>query len=127
MINNKEIQTISTPPTDLLKILIIQRRNDLIDAIEHYYKNRLLNAGVQDNLIRARTISLLMELGHAYVRWQEVPVTKLIDKVRNAPIEDVLTFVHEINEQLDLRRITRVDTRDGFDRTKSELENENML
>jgi len=127
MVDFQNDSTVSTPPSDLLKILIIQRRNDVIDAIETYYKLQLRNADVPDNIIRARILSLVLELGNAYKRWTDKEHTTTTQTILTGSLMEVLNIFHEVNIQLDNKKITRIDTRQDFDRKNIEKENEIML
>ena len=126
MVDFQNENTTSTPPTDLLKILIIQRRNDIIDAIESYNKLKFLHTDVPDNIIRARMLSLYYELGHALQRWlgKELGDFKDFKKtMAHGDIKEVIELFEKINEHLDIKKITRVDTRQSFDRKDTEEEN----
>jgi len=50
--------TTTTPPADLLKILILQRRDEVIQSIQNYYKMSLSGASAPSNIVLSRVRSL---------------------------------------------------------------------
>jgi hypothetical protein len=112
--------TIGTPAIDIVRVLVLQRRNDLLEAIELYKKQD--SQGINSDLatLKARTLSLFLEL-QAYLerKLKAEQYNKLKEIVLNSnSFEDILTFVHDINYLLDELRLIRLDTKQVYNPTK---------
>lgn len=118
--------TVTAPPGDLVKIIILQRHYDLMDSIESYMRFHNRGGGVPIYEIRARLHTLWMHLEGALLREAEnnkedfEAAEKLL---RSDKIDDLLRVVRYLNKWLDTKKLTRFDTRDFFDRTRPELSN----
>lgn len=134
MVDFDNEKTVGTPALDVEKISILQRRYDLIEAYELYKKANFSHAAGHLSLVRARLVSLFMELqaclkrrmasGKATEESKEAfnrIVRACFDKeVKEEEIREVF-FI--INEELDNIRLTRVDTQKSYDSSKVEEEN----
>ena len=128
MVDFNSEQTVSTPATELVKVLILQRRNDLIDAMEKFNTDLYLGVqGTATSMVRSRLISLFFEI-------QPILKRKMTNEVYNK-LKDTIFFeddldsmkirkaVIELNEFIDEIKITRIDTRKQYDRTIVESQN----
>lgn len=123
MIDNKDIN-IASPPSEILKIIIIERRKEVIESIEAYNKVVFTNAQAPINIVRARVFSLFLEIQGALKRSLEPDEYKLmmLDIQKGKPPELIEAFI-KINEWLDFKKIIRVDTIERYDSTRVEIEN----
>lgn len=116
--------TIATPPSELVKILILQRRNDVLDAIEGYYKMKCAGAEAPKHVVQARIRSLFLEREASLRRQYSTEDFKLLEtKVFGNSIDESIKAFREIDEYLDRLQITKVDNRQRIDTTNVEAEN----
>jgi len=117
--------TIGMPASDIVRVLILQRRNDVIEAIEAH--NKLHSQGVSPGnaVVRARLTSLFLEIQAALKRHLKGnEYAELIKKIASTKDEDLLDAFLLMNEWVDKIRLTRIDTRNQYDTTRTETENE---
>jgi hypothetical protein len=120
-----DLTTSVSTPIEYYKILILQRYNDLVEAWESYFKNKHTGVEVSINIIHARTTSLYLAL-ITYLKRKSDKFDKT-DSIlfESEPTEKQLLNIFKlINEQLDIDRLTRFDTKQTYDGTRVELENE---
>ena len=123
---NFNLTTSVSTPIEYYKILVLQRLNDLNEAWEAYTINKYVGTPDNLNFVHARTQSLFYALA-PYL--QRKLGEKDFNKIRtvlnsNEPKETELRDVFFIiNMQLDLDRITRMDTKAVYDGTRVEVEN----
>lgn len=124
MVDFNNETTVSTPAGDVVKILILQRRNDLIESIEAYNKAR--NSGVlaDTSIVKARLLSLFFEVQPALERnkndgdLEEINLLVLSDDYK-----DLVRGFLIINRWLDETKLIRIDTKKQYDRRIAEEEN----
>jgi ABC-type lipopolysaccharide export system ATPase subunit len=123
MVDFNNEATIGTPAVDVVRILVLQRHSDLIEAWESYIKQR--NLGIQANLsvTRARLVSMFLQI-HPTIKRKLSPenYTKFFNELRGTDEATVYKNIMIINEILDEVRITRIDTKLHYDRTYVEKE-----
>ena len=121
-----DLTTSVSTPIEYYKILILQRLNDLVEAWEVFYKGKHTGVETQLNIVHARTTSLYLALV-IYLK-RKSDKFKDTDNIlfgKEEPTEKQLrdTFLL-INTQLDIDRLTRFDTKQTYDGTRVENENE---
>lgn len=122
--------TATQPPGDLLKIMILEKRNHVLQAIEQYNKFQYSNAYYPDNVIRARMISYFYIIRSSLKRHYEKKNPEWINEAyqiisdKKKPISDLINIFYEIEDFLDLKKLTRFDTMNVWDSTSIEDENE---
>jgi len=117
--------TIGTPAIDVERISILQRRYDVIEAIEDYKKKRYLGSGNPISYIRARMFSLFIEI-QAYLKriLSKEEYGELLNTCLNSKDEiELIEALFKINELLDKMRLIRIDTQKVYDATNVEEEN----
>lgn len=117
--------TVGVPAADVERISILQRRYDLIEAYEDYRKKKLMNAGVQLSIVRARLFSLFIEVQAMLKRRMskadyDLVLNGCLDSTNEFEIREI---IFKINEQLDEVKLTRIDTSRVYDQTDVEAEN----
>ena len=120
--------TISTPSYEIVKVLILQRRSYLIDIYEEYLKREYQGqeSQTQYQIIRARLHSLFLELQPLLKRkLKPAEYNELYTRVRSDNPEQVEQAMFKINEFIDEIKITAIDTKQHYDRTR--VENENRM
>lgn len=125
MVDFNNEATVGTPAVDVERISILQRRYDLIEAIEHYRKMRLNGAAMGISVVSCRLFSLFLELQACLARHlTPKEYDKLLDVCLNSSKEEeILTAVYKINSVLDQIKLTRIDTQRVYDSTDTEAEN----
>jgi hypothetical protein len=121
---NKET-TVTTAPSDLIKVMILERWNNVIEAFERYQveHNKGLNAG--DSYIRSRLYSLVNILYGGLKREMSAEVLKeVVFKIQKGKYSDLVDISNMLATYLDDKRLTRIDTRKQYDTTIVENDNE---
>lgn len=125
MVDFNNERTIGTPRSDILTVLLLQRRNDVIDAIEAYKKVEYLGSQSEANVLRARLLSLFMEIQAALLNdLGEEEFGKLQEKVLSPKLEDSSEAFQTMDRWLYRKNITKIDTRKHYDTGDVEEENE---
>lgn len=126
MVDFNNETTIGTPASDVEKISILQRRYDLIEAFEDYKKKRFNGIDISTCIIRARLISLFIEIQACLKRrlkdkeYQEIYDLCFKEKSE----EKILIALLLINEELDKINLTKIDNQRVYDSTDVEAEND---
>ena len=127
MVDFNNETTISTPASDVEKISILQRRYDLIEALEHYKKQNLQGVNASLSTVQARLISFFLQLYATLSRHitPQKEFEKLKEDVfkRNPKEEELLKVIYTISMKLDDMRLTRIDNETPYDSTDVEKEN----
>lgn len=117
--------TITTPATDIIKVIYLERRKFLIDAIEHYYKQRKQKINANTGIIASRLIALFVELYHSLKRYySDQDFEQLQQYVYSDNWNDLYQGIVMISRWFDDKRLTMIDTIKRYDTTMVEKENE---
>lgn len=118
--------TIGKAPEEVLKLMILERRSYVIDAIEGYYKFKHQGVNPQINIVISRIKGLYYEIAGALQRsiskkeFSELKEKLFKDKLN---IQDAEEIFNTIQEWLDTKHVTRFDTRTQYNKTSTETEN----
>lgn len=129
--NNNE-GSITTTPHNLVKILILQRRSDVISAIEAYNKIKFQarrRSELSTHDLRATLTSLYYEI-EAILRRTDRKKADLIYKALSNPAAQYAKLIRVyqyLNKFLDDKELIRIDTKKSYDRTSIEQENQEEL
>ena len=126
MVDFNNDTTIGTPAIDVERISILQRRYDVIEALEDYRKKRMMGAQVPIAIVRARVLTLFIEI-QAYLKRKlsKEDYNSLFNICMNSQDEgEILNAIFKINEELDALRLIRIDTQKVYDSTSVEEEDE---
>ena len=124
MVNFNNESTIGTPAIDVVRILVLQARANLLEAWEVYRKQ--MGAGIQAdiNVVYARSYTLFDELRAGINRGRTKEQYEELENWIKTKGEDSLIKAFEfMNAYLDGIRLTRLDTKQVFDRSRFEEEN----
>jgi hypothetical protein len=130
MVNFNDSQTVSTPALNINKVLIIQRRAELIDALEQYKISVYANAPNQKfkAILRGKLNSLFTEiksmLKRKYDKKEEGNYQKLKTLIESDDTYDTYEALDKINDFLDELDLTRIDVRRQIDTSKIEEMNQ---
>jgi hypothetical protein len=136
MVNFNNESTVTTPAGNIMKIMILEARYNLLDAIEN--QKKLSHSNIKDSgligIIKSRLWRLYAELrpilknrnkmnkqDKNFVSYEQIENT-LNDK--NITVDDLVKIFYYINEELDLMKLTAIDTAEVYDNTRVENENE---
>ena len=126
MVDFNNPATISTPPGDILKIAILERRAYFLNAYEQYEKALSLGGGFADiHVVRAAAISLFLELEPALDNDDKEKCAALLQNVFSQE-KNVIIFLEvfrAINAWLYTKNLTKFDTRKDVDSTDLEAVN----
>jgi len=131
MVNFENETTVSTPAGDIVKILLLQKREDLHNELEKFNKLKSLGTEPEQAVLKSKIGSLIIEL-LPYLKRKlkteeyesKTEVLKKVffnDEEIDSPI--ILEIIQDINKILDELRVTRIDTRVRYDRSNVEEDN----
>ena len=117
--------TIGTPASDVVKILILQRRADLFEALEFYNKKKFQGVDLDLAIVKARIITLWVELEETLHRkMKKDDYDRLKKNIQSDKEETLIDCIIELNRFIgDKLRLTRLDTRQQYDSTRADTEN----
>lgn len=115
MVDFNNSETIGTPALDIVRILVLERRYNVMEAIEDYKK--VERSGSDDlakelSVVQSRLLTFYLEV-------QEIAERHLLDTevlfvqeaLNSLVFEDLLTAFMLLNKLLDTLTITKLDTR----------------
>jgi hypothetical protein len=120
MVDFNNDATVATPATDVIRILILQRRNDCIEAIEAYMRNLGKMGAADPYEVRARIYSLYLELQAALRRRlpeAEYQALRVLVVNHYTAIIDLVRCFEFMNQWLDENKLIRIDTKKQYDST----------
>ena len=125
MVNFNNETTVTTAPRDIIKIIILERRKYVIDAIEDHYKTVGRGLTPDKSVLHGRLMGLFYEVEPMHKRsMSETEYQELKDKLFTKLQESHIEVFNRINNLMDKKGITKIDTRKDYDRTDAEAENE---
>lgn len=124
MVDFNNEATITTPAADVIKIEILERRYNLIEAVEAFNKQHQAGVHAETSIVKSRLLSLFMEIQPALDRGlKEKDKEELSLLLKSDDYKDLMRAYFIINTWLDRIRLIRIDTRQQYDRTIAEEEN----
>lgn len=132
MVDFNNEATIGTPAANIVKILLLQARANVLEALEVY--NKKLNQGIEvsQDIIKARIGTWFLE-HQAYLKRSLKPEeyqtlyekfkTNFFFNEKELNNEIILDTVIELNKVMDQLRITRVDLKRQYDKSNIEEDN----
>ena len=132
MVNFNNEATVSTPAINVMKILLLQSRENLIEALEFYNKKVTEGVNIEQSPVKARLGTLFLQLQPYLERtYKEKEYNNMLSAFqkniffneKDIPNGDLLKLFIQLNNLMDSLKITRVDTRIQYDRTDIELDN----
>lgn len=114
--------TTGTPAVDIVRILILQSWNDLIEAIEAY--NKVKNKGITPDIgiVKARAYTLYLKIQALLLRkLKEEEMNQLELLLQSNNMNNIMQAVRIFNRELDLVQLTKIDNRPAVDRSRPVL------
>jgi hypothetical protein len=134
MVDFNNEATISTPSVDIVKVLILQARANVLEALEDYNKKLSKGLDADQSIIKSRIGTWFIE-HQAYLirnlKTAEYETLKkdFFDKIFFNPKDltpaEIMGLIIELNIIIDKLNLTKVDYRQVYDRTRIELDNFN--
>ena len=128
MVDFNNEHTIGIPAEDIVRIIILQKRENVHEAIEYYFIKH--EQGLQVNIepIRFRLLTLFSELRPYMKRIKKDDKCEFVNALEkqimtSKKVDDLILIMHQFNEILDNLRLTRIDTRQQYDSRRVEEEN----
>ena len=124
MVDFNNETTVTRPAADIIRVLILQRRNDVIDSFEFFRKSKANNIQSSTAIIQSRLFALFLELQAAFKRrYKEADYTRLLKRIESSQYADLYDAFLTMNEELDKLKLTQIDTGKVYDSTRVEEEN----
>jgi hypothetical protein len=125
------VQTTIGSPIEWYKLEVMRDVINVKEAWESYNKNGSIGVQIDNNVIKARTMSLFNSL-YPYLKRKLDP--KIFDKTKDqlfglSLLQDkqLLEIFWLIQTQLDIDNIIKMDTRKSYDGTRVEKENDAFM
>ena len=121
-----DLSDIAIPPDELLKYMILRRRDDVLRKFEKYYRYKFARSKPPTNEIRSKLLEFFSEIGPMYKNTKKLAEYNAVkDKIMNVqtPVEELLKTFERLNDFLYDKRIIKVDVRTRHDPARIEDEN----
>jgi hypothetical protein len=117
---------VALPPADVLKIMILQRRSDVISKIRSFYERKENGSRGAEHVLVSEVRALWFEIESGFMRDDPTHAEEIIALLWSDSNkgENSIKAFRKINKWLDQKSITRVDLKKEIDRTRVELEND---
>lgn len=114
------VKTLTVPPNDVLKILILEKRENLVESIESYHRVDGSGSTADIYEVKARLISLWLELQSAYKndKGQEKHDLKEAEIKAAVSIDALVECFKWLSEWLYDKRLTKFDSKEHYDRSR---------
>lgn len=122
-INNNK--TVTSSPTELLKINILIKRQEALDAIEKYYEYDYSGAQPPEHKVRAKIRTLFNLVRASFKRdHTNKQFDNFVKSLNDKDINKVLSTFEELDDWMYDKKLIRFDNIKSYDATNVELENE---
>ena len=112
MVDFNSGETVATPAVDVKRILMLQDRQYLKEAIGAYKKSEYAGMATENHVIRSRLYELFLEVRAGIKRHlNKDDYAQLIDYVNSNEIREVLQAYEIIDDWLDHIGLTKVDVK----------------
>jgi len=124
MVDFNNEKTIGVPASDIVRVLILEKRENVMLSLEDYQRKKASNIHTDTRTLKARTYTLYLELSSMIKRsYSKMDFDYFEDKFKSDDYKDILEIIYRINDILDSITLTRVDTRRKYDTTRCEVDN----
>jgi hypothetical protein len=124
--------TIATPAANVVKILLLQARANVLEALEFYNKKDCDGVQASQGTVKSRLGTWFLE-HQAYLKrtmnkddydiFEKRCFDQLFFNAEELSKKELLEMVTELNDIMDKLQITKVDTKIQYDRTDIEKDN----
>lgn len=126
MVDFNNEQTVATPSWDVLKILVLEKRENVLLAVEFYLKQKFASRDQEGDLylIRSRLWTLYYEMeGMLETKKSSEELQKLRALINHKEGDQVLSAFSNLNRFMYEINLTKLDTKRVYDKTRTEREN----
>lgn len=124
MVDFNSEATVGTPAVDIVRVMVLERANNLYDAYEDYIKKQEQGYDKDLSLIKARLSSLMLILEAQVLRKEGEEKANILKKqITSNDFEKIKEAITHFNIYLDEIKLTRLDTKKVYDKTMVEVEN----
>lgn len=124
MVDFNNETTISTPAVDIVRVLILQKRENVMEAIEDYRKKTSLGYAESTNIIQARLNTFFLENEQLLTnRLTKEEFKEVVDNLESKDLKTLEKIFRLMNKALYDIRLTKIDTKKEYDQTDIELDN----
>lgn len=125
MVDFNDSMTVAIPAYDIVKILILQSRDNFIQALEAYRRTKYKGIQASSHEIQSRIQSLYEEVRSAMKNsMSEEEFDKLTKSVESAEYDMLIESWHIIDEWLYVKKLIQFDTKIRYDSSRTEIEND---
>lgn len=110
MVDFNNETTVTRPAADIVRVLILERRNNVIEAFEFYANKDKQGISMGIAAIQSRLFSLFLELQASLKRKRKDRYEDIKAQVQSRKYDDLLEAFFVINEYLDELKLTQIDT-----------------
>jgi len=114
MVNFDDTNTIGTPAVDIVRVLVLEKRTNVIEVLETINKREAKDS-FDNGLLKARLQSLFWEIQGMLIRKEKADEIKKIIFSEKPSYKDLVEAFSTINQSLDTIRLTRIDTKTQVD------------
>lgn len=117
MVDYNNETTISTPPGDILKVAILERRAFFINSVEKYIKEKSRGVDPSIQFINAALVSLFLELSDSMQKEWDKEKFVIFKKgvFENDSYDSAISLFGEMSSFLYRKNVTKFDTRKETD------------
>jgi len=111
---SKWVRNLSVPPADMLKVLILEKREAVLDAFESYNRLSYQNIEAETYEIKSRLITLFYELQGSLIKdMKDTKYIELRDEILgdSSDIKSLKDVFIQLSEWLYSKRVTQFDNR----------------
>lgn len=133
MVDFNNEKTVSTPAVDIVRILWLQARANLIEVLEYYNKAKFKGSEPDLSIVHARLITLYYEM-QAYLErtmpkkadkenifgYDELTKVILSESINEDELKRAFTY---LNKRLDKINLIKIDTKQAYNKFNVEEEN----
>ena len=124
MVDFNNEATMTTPAGDVVKLCIIEKWYNLIEALEAYDKSTSSGVASDFYIVKSRLMSLFRVLSPTLLRGgKKAEYEEVILLSKSNKYDDIIRAFMVLNKFLDDIRLTRIDNKPIYDRTRVEDEN----
>ena len=127
--NFEDTANVTTPYTDVVKLTILQRRNDCIEAMEFFQKQNLQGYEPETHVFRSRLFSFWLEISSGYLESESKKKDsdlKIAEKIldENTDADKLIKLFSQLDQYIYRTRLTKIASFKAYDTTIAEAENE---
>lgn len=126
MVDFNSEATVGTPAVDIVRVMVLERLNNLYDGVEDYFKKIEQGYDKDLSVVKARLYSLWLIIEAQVTRKEGKNKAKEYEqKIKSNDFDELKEMITYFNKYLDELKLTRLDTKKVYDGSRVEVENQN--